>query len=105
MTDAHSAAAEGGHFDAAYYDANDQGGDRIALWYYARLAARLAPRGATAFEYGSGTGHLSRRLSKRFRSMAYDVSQYAREATATASPSTSIIASTADIPDGSVDLV
>ena len=57
---------EGGSgFDEAYYQGNAQSGDRIALAFYARVAARLAEPGAAVLEYGSGMGHLSRRLAQR----------------------------------------
>jgi SAM-dependent methyltransferase len=92
-------------FDADYYKGNEQSGDRIALWFYARIAARLAPEGSRAFEYGSGEGHLSRRLARRYRSSAYDLSPYARATTARNSPQTTIVESPDDIEDASLDLI
>lgn len=93
------------HFDETYYQGNEQDGDRIALWFYARVAARLAAPGSRALEYGSGMGHLSRRLARRFRSAAYDLSPYARRETAVTSPTTEIFADPAEIPAAGFDLI
>ncbi len=93
------------HFDAAYYEGNEQDADRIALWFYARVAARLAHRGDTVLDFGSGVGHFTRRLAARFRTIAFDLSPYAREATATRSPTTRVVDDLDAIADGSVDLV
>lgn len=92
-------------FDSAYYESNSQSGDRLALRFYARLARRLAPPDSIALDYGSGTGYFSRRLSANFQSLAYDLSPYARSQTALTSPATRVIDDTADLPDGSVDLI
>ena len=91
-------------YDEGYYQGNDQSGDRIALRFYARVAARLAPNGASALDFGCGTGHFSRRLARRFRSIAYDPSRYARECTARVSPRSRVVADLEEIPAGSVDL-
>ena len=92
-------------FDEAYYQGNEQDGDRIALWFYGRLAARLASPRSRVLEYGSGTGHLSRRLARPFRSSAFDLSAYARARTAAASPTTEIFDDPEMIPEGAFDLV
>ena len=91
-------------YDADYYAANEQGGDRLALWFYARLAGRLAPPGAQVLEFGCGTGHMSRRMSARFRTIAFDVSPYARQRTAAVSPATRVVADLDEVEDGSIDL-
>ena len=92
-------------FDRDYYEANEQSGDRPALRLYSRVAHRLAPRGATALEFGSGTGHFSRRLATRFRSLAYDISPYALEETSRTSPATRLVRNLGELAPGSVDLV
>lgn len=93
------------HFDAEYYEGNSQSGDRIALSFYARLAARLAPAGSRVLEYGSGEGHLSRRLAARYRSSAYDLSPYARATTARNAPHTRIVGDPEAIAPGSFDVI
>lgn len=69
------------------------------------MAARLAAPGSTVLDFGSGVGHFSRRLAKRFRSLAYDLSPYARAQTLRTSPTSRVIEDTASIADASVDLV
>ena len=92
-------------YDEHYYQGNHQSGDRIALWFYARVAHRLAPPGAAVLDFGSGVGHFSRRLATRFASTAYDLSAYAREQTKRTSPDSHIVDDTALVADGSLDLV
>lgn len=93
------------HFDKEYYEGNEQSGDRIALRFYARVINRLAPPGCRVLEYGSGKGHLSKRLAKRFQASAYDISEYARSATAATSPATVIVEDPSTIPDASLDVI
>lgn len=93
------------HFDEAYYEGNDQSGDRVALWFYARLISRLVPSGSRVFEYGSGKGHLSKRIARRFSSFAYDLSDYARGETSRTSPRTKIVSDLGDIQDASFDAI
>lgn len=92
-------------YDDAYYDSNDQAGDRPALAFYARAAGRLAPRGARVLDFGCGTGHFSRRLARRFESWAIDHSSHARTQTANTSPSTTVVAELDELQDASFDLV
>jgi 2-polyprenyl-3-methyl-5-hydroxy-6-metoxy-1,4-benzoquinol methylase len=92
-------------YDDAYYRGNQQSGDRLALRFYARIASRLAPPGAEAFEFGSGTGHLSKRLARRFSASAYDLSPYARAETHRTSPATHIVDDLDSVVDASFDLV
>lgn len=92
-------------YDASYYEGNDQAGDRLALKWYAQIAKRLARPGARVLEFGSGMGHLSRRLAKRYDSSAFDLSPFAREATLRTSPTTTIIDDVAAIPARSYDLI
>lgn len=93
------------HYDADYYRGNEQDGDRVALWFYARVAGRLAHRGDTVLDFGCGVGHFTKRLAARFRTIAFDLSPYARQATAERSPSTRVVGDLGEIADGTVDLV
>lgn len=92
-------------YDEEYYLGNDQSGDRLALKWYARIAKRLARPGARALEFGSGMGHLSRRLAERYESYAFDLSPFAREATVRTSPTTTVLDETDAIPDAFLDLI
>jgi SAM-dependent methyltransferase len=92
-------------YDAGYYAGNDQDGDRPALRFYARLAGRLAPAGAHVLDFGCGTGHFARHLARRFHTVAFDPSEYARAATAQRSPSTRVVDDLDAVPDGRLALV
>ena len=65
-------------FDTAYYQEQGLQGDRLALWYYSRVARRLFRRNGSVFDFGCGTGHLLKRLSRNFQAYGYDVSGAAR---------------------------
>lgn len=88
-----------------YYQGNDQSGDRLALRWYGRIASRLARPGARALEFGSGMGHLSKRLAEHYDSYAFDLSPYARQMTRRTSPSTTVIDDIAAIPAETYDLI
>lgn len=92
-------------YDDVYYQGNDQSGDRIALAWYARITARLAPRGARVLDFGSGTGHFSRRLAERYESFATDLSPYAREQTARTSPKTTVLEDLGTVAPASLGVV
>jgi cyclopropane fatty-acyl-phospholipid synthase-like methyltransferase len=92
-------------YDETYYQGNEQSGDRLALKWYARIAKRLARPGARVLEFGSGMGHLSKRLAERYDSSAFDLSPYARAATLQTSPTTTIVDDTSGIPDDAYDLI
>ncbi|MGH7787541.1 MAG: class I SAM-dependent methyltransferase [Candidatus Binatia bacterium] len=61
-----------------YYATHGLSGDRIALWWYARMVRRLRRRGGRLLDFGCGTGHLLRRLSPHFEAYGYDASAEAR---------------------------
>ncbi len=65
-------------FGPEYYAAHHTAGDRVALWYYARLIRRLCPGGGKVLDFGCGTGHLLKRLVDHFEAYGYDPSPYAR---------------------------
>lgn len=58
--------------NAAYYERHGLDADRIALWYYARVARRLCPGGGRVLDFGCGTGFLLRHLSRSFDVFGYD---------------------------------
>lgn len=80
-------------YDEAYYADNSQDGDRIALWFYERIARRMAPPGARVLEFGSGTGWFARRLSRTYEVHAYDVSASALEQTRANAPEATVVES------------
>lgn len=92
-------------FDREYYEDNGQAGDRVALWFYERVAARLAPAGSRAIDFGAGVGFFARRLAKHFDASAYDGSAEARELTHSNAPTVHIRDNTDAIEPGSFDLV
>lgn len=68
-------------YDQQYYSDNNQSGDRPALGFYYRLFKRQLKPSATndlkVLEYGSGVGHLTKRLVRNYDTTALDISQYA----------------------------
>jgi len=70
--------AQSGPASEEYYHEHGLDDDRIALWFYARVARRLCRRGGRVLDFGCGTGHLLRRLSRRFEAYGYDASPHAR---------------------------
>jgi SAM-dependent methyltransferase len=63
-------------FDSGYYRKNKQDSDRPALWFYTRLARRYIREGRI-LDFGCGTGHYLKRLSKYFKVEGFDPSPYA----------------------------
>lgn len=68
------------NYDSQYYEDNLQSGDRPALDFYYRFFKRViggGSRNRKILEYGSGMGHLTKRLSQDFDCYALDISDYA----------------------------
>jgi SAM-dependent methyltransferase len=65
-------------FDAEYYLANGQAGDRPALRWYVRMVRRYCGPGPY-LDYGCGTGHLLRRLSMLGSATGLEVSTWAAD--------------------------
>ena len=92
-------------FDARYYHENHLDGDRIALWWYARVVRRLAPRGTRLLDFGCGTGHLLKRLSTDFEAYGYDAAPYARNLCRANAPDAVVLEDWESLPSGSFDIV
>ncbi len=69
------------HYDASYFQGNNQAGDRPALHWYSRVVNRLT-KGDTpkprVFEFGCGVGWLLKHLSNRNEVAGFDISEYCR---------------------------
>ena len=92
-------------FNQHYYEQHDLAGDRLALWWYARLVRRLRPGGGRLLEFGCGTGHLLKRLSAHFEAFGYDASAVARNWCRTTAPDAVILEEWQSLPAGSVDII
>jgi SAM-dependent methyltransferase len=64
-----------GPYDADYYRANNQAGDRPALRWYVRLVRRYCGPGPY-LDFGCGTGHLLHRLSAVGQAAGFEVSPW-----------------------------
>jgi SAM-dependent methyltransferase len=63
---------------ADYYERHGLDGDRIALWYYARVVRHLCPPGGRVLDFGCGTGFLLRHLSQGLHAFGYDAAAAGR---------------------------
>jgi SAM-dependent methyltransferase len=87
----------GKEFDASYYDANGQAGDRPALWFYARLARSFIAPGRV-LDFGCGTGFFLKRLKKYFAIEGYEIAPYARDRAQALVPDVPIFARLEELP-------
>lgn len=92
-------------YDAEYYEGSGLHGDRLALWWYARVIARLRPQGGRIFELGCGTGHLLNRLSAHFTACGYDLSETARQKSRQNAPGAQILEAWESLPPASFEVV
>ena len=97
-------SADGTQYDASYYEGNRQAGDRVALFFYHRVAA-AAVRSGRVLDYGCGTGHLVKRWRGGYEAWAFDVSPHARESTRSVAPAAQVCDDPSDLPRGAFDLV
>lgn len=69
-------------YNSKYYEENDQSEDRPALRFYFRVFNNLMKTGndhQKVLEFGSGVGHLTKRLEEKYNCYALDISNYALE--------------------------
>src|SRR5271169_1057447 len=88
-----------------YYATHGLAGDRIALWFYARLVRRLRPQGGRLLDFGCGTGHLLRRLAPYFETQGYDASPFARTRCRGNAPDSVILEEWDSLPPASFDII
>jgi SAM-dependent methyltransferase len=96
-------AGDDGSFGEDYYAQQGISGDRLALWYYARVARRLLKEGGRVLDFGCGTGHLLRRLSHSFEACGFDGSPTARALCRENAPDAVVLEDWQSIPPGSLD--
>jgi len=90
-------------FDDAYYERQGLDRDRLALWYYARVARRLFAKRGRVLDFGCGTGHLLRRLSQSFEAYGYDVSAPSRARCRENAPDAVVLEEWESLPVGALD--
>ena len=88
-----------------YYATHGLAGDRIALWFYARLLRRLRRGGGRLLDFGCGTGHLLQRLSDHFEAYGYDASAEARGVCRLTAPDAVVLEEWQSLPADSLDVV
>jgi SAM-dependent methyltransferase len=91
-------------YDQRYYETVHIDEDRIALWYYARVACRLCPSGRL-FDFGCGTGHLLKRLTATHEAIGYDASPYARTRARLNAPEATVLEEWQSLPPESIDVI
>lgn len=94
-------AAEGSKipdsYEADYYEANEQDGDRIALRWYAALVKRYATPGRV-LDFGCGTGWLVKRLATSGSADGLESSAYALAEAAGNNTSSRFFADVSEVP-------
>ena len=78
-------------YNENYYSTNNQGKDRPALLWYARLIRKNFTKGPI-FEFGAGVGHLCKRLS--IPNYAFEINEFARKSIKQNSDRTKILEET-----------
>ncbi|MGD0948867.1 MAG: class I SAM-dependent methyltransferase [Candidatus Binatia bacterium] len=91
--------------DQQYYCTHQLAGDRVALWWYARLLRKLRPQGGRLLDFGCGTGHLLKRLSSHFEAFGYDPAPHARNESRTNAPDAVILEEWKSLPAASFDVI
>jgi SAM-dependent methyltransferase len=83
-------------YDRGYYAANGQAGDRPALRWYARLVRRHP---GPFLDFGCGTGHLLRRLSRLGPATGFEVSAWSAATARATAPGCPVVTDPAALPD------
>jgi 2-polyprenyl-3-methyl-5-hydroxy-6-metoxy-1,4-benzoquinol methylase len=91
--------------DARYYQQHQLDGDRIALWWYARVVRRLATKGSRLLDFGCGAGHLLKRLSSDFEAFGYDAAPYARNLCRANAPDAVVLEEWESFAPASLDII
>jgi SAM-dependent methyltransferase len=92
-------AGHADHYDAKYYESNGQAGDRPALRWYVRMVRRYVGEGPY-LDFGCGTGHLVRRLSRHGAAAGFEISPYSAETARRTSEGCPVYTSLDAIPTG-----
>jgi SAM-dependent methyltransferase len=87
------------HYDAAYYAANGQAGDRPALRWYAQMVRRYVGAGPY-LDFGCGTGHLVRRLSELGSASGFEISRWSAATARATVPGCTVYTEMDEIPHG-----
>ena len=88
-----------------YYEQHQLSGDRLALWWYARVVRRLCRPGGRVLDFGCGTGYLLKRLSAQFDTVGYDAAPFARTRARSNAPDAVILEEWESQPPASFDIV
>jgi len=86
-------------YDSNYYSGNSQDRDRPALLFYDRLIRRHLPPGP-CLDFGCGTGHLLKRISRHRPAIGVESSSWARPVASKNAPEARILSSLSDVEDG-----
>ncbi len=90
-------------YDEEYYQQHGLDRDRLALWYYSRVAKRLFPVGGKVLDFGCGAGHLLNRLSASFEAFGFDLASAARGLCRENAPDAIVLEDWETIPSGTLD--
>lgn len=90
-------------FNEDYYNNNGQSGDRVALQMYFDIFKKFLPTNSKVLEYGSGVGHLNKRLATKYEAYAYDISEFALNEVKKLSPQSKIYKKESEFKKGSMD--
>jgi SAM-dependent methyltransferase len=93
-----------GPYDARYYRANRQAGDRPALRWYPRLVRHHGGPGPY-LDFGCGTGYLLRRLRALGPAAGFEVSPWAAAAARATAPGAVVYERLDDLPTGGFGVV
>ena len=94
-------------FDQKYYSSNKQNNDRLGLFFYSKVVNRYF-NPTNVLDYGCGTGHFLKRLSKIKsvrKTFGLETSQYARDQVKINSAKSIIVSEINNIKEKSINLV